>query len=77
MQLFKNNIAAANVVIDYDFSGLGFAGDPNGPDVSPLVTVKVRDMTFSPLFLFGTTTLNLPDFAATLTMEDAEGTTSN
>ena len=30
------------VQITYTNSGLGYAGDPNGPDVSPIVTVSTR-----------------------------------
>jgi Flp pilus assembly protein TadG len=64
----KSDIAAANVVIDYTYSGLGFAGDPNGPDVAPLVTVKLQNLHFAPLILFGGT-ISLSAFSSTLTME--------
>ena len=71
-------LTPANVVVDYDWSGLGYAGDPNGPDVSPLVTVSLRDVEFQPFILtmFG---IDLPIPAAryALTMEDAKGTDSN
>lgn len=78
MALFKADIAPANVTIAYDYSGLGYAGDPNGPDVAPLITVSLQNLTFSPVttMLFGVD-LTLPDFAATLSMEDGDGTTSN
>ena len=78
MALFKPDITAANVKIQYAWSGLGYAGDPNGPDVAPLVTVSIQNLTFSPLtlMLFGAD-IGLPDFAATLSMEDGDGTTSN
>jgi Flp pilus assembly protein TadG len=76
MALFKADITGANVTITYDWSGLGYAGDPNGPDVSPLVTISLQNLTFSPLILFGGT-VTLPSFAATLSMEDGDGTTSN
>lgn len=78
MARFKSDITAADVTIDYDYSGLGYAGDPNGPDVAPLVTVRLRNLTFTPVtaMLFGAQ-LTLPDFAATLSMEDGDGTTSN
>lgn len=76
MARFKADIADANVTIVYDWSGLGYAGDPNGPDVSPLVTVRLQNLTFSPIILFGAD-LTLPNFAATLSMEDGDGTTSN
>jgi Flp pilus assembly protein TadG len=77
------NISAANVRIDYDWSGLGFAGDPNGPDVAPLVTVSLRTeptnrVKFQPmtLMLFSGT-LPIPSASYTLTMEDGQGTDSN
>lgn len=76
MALFKPDIAANKVQIDYDWSGLGFSGDPNGADVSPLITVKLLNMTFRPLVLFGAS-VTLPPFSATLSMEDGDGTTSN
>jgi hypothetical protein len=78
MQAMMPEIAAANVTITYENVGLGFAGDPNGSDVAPLVTVRLRNLTFQPgiAALFGGT-LTLPDFSAALTMEDGSGTVSN
>lgn len=75
---FKPDVAAANVIVDYDYSGLGFAGDPNGPDVAPLVTVRLQNLTFQPLLIqiFGAA-ITLPDFRAALTLEDGDGTYSN
>ena len=72
------NIAAGNVRIDYDWSGLGFSGDPNGPDVAPLVTVSLRDIEFQPmtLILFNGT-LPIPSASYSLTLEDGQGTDSN
>jgi Flp pilus assembly pilin Flp len=71
-------LTAANVVIDYDWSGLGYAGDPNGADVAPLVTVSLRDVDFQPMttMLFGGA-LGIPSASYTLTMEDGSGTESN
>lgn len=78
MQDIYPDIAAKNVVLDYDWSGLGYAGDPNGPDISPLVTVSLRDVQFKPmtLMLFGGN-LPIPSASYTLTMEDAKGSESN
>ncbi len=72
MQKMYDRIEAHNVVIEYRHIGLGFAGNPIGPDVDPLVTVKLRDMEFNFITpgLVGIFTLNLPDFAASLTGED-------
>jgi hypothetical protein len=71
-------IQRPNIVVDYANSGLGFSGDPNGPDVAPLVTVSLRDLTFQPmtLMLFNGT-LSIPASSYTLTMEDGQGTDSN
>lgn len=78
MALFMPEIRAQNVVVTYRNVGLGFAGDPNGPDVAALVTVSLRNLTFQPvlLSLFGGT-FNMPDFSASLTMEDGRGSESN
>lgn len=72
------NIVSSNVVVEYDWSGLGYAGDPNGPDISPLVTVSLRQVEFRPitLILFGGS-LPIPSASYSLTMEDAKGTSSN
>ena len=72
MQRHYDRVEANNVVIEYRHIGLGFAGNPVGPDVDPLVTVKLRDMEFNFITpgLAGIFTLNLPDFAASLTGED-------
>lgn len=78
MRRFFPELAASNVLIDYSPSGLGFAGDPNGADIAPLVTVRLRNMTFMPIMMriFGST-IALPDFRASLTLEDAAGNVSN
>jgi Flp pilus assembly pilin Flp len=75
---FKPDVAADNVVVEYGYSGLGFAGDPNGADVAPLVTVRLQNLDFQPLLtqIFGTA-ITLPDFSATLTLEDGDGNFSN
>jgi hypothetical protein len=65
-------IQASNVQIEYKNAGIGFAGNPDGPDVSPLVTVKLRSLSFHPItcMVFGCA-IAMPDFRATLTLEDA------
>ncbi|MBX7541292.1 TadE/TadG family type IV pilus assembly protein [Qipengyuania sphaerica] len=77
MQDYYADIEAENVQIDYDWSGLGFSGDPNGPDVAPIVTVRLIDMQHDPLFGLLIGSFGLPDFAYSLTAEDSEGTFSN
>jgi Flp pilus assembly protein TadG len=71
-------IEAQNVVVTYAWSGLGFAGDPNGPDVAPLTTVSLRNLQFAPFTSFAFNgTVNMPELAYTLPMEDGSGTSSN
>lgn len=78
VRFFLPEAQAANVVVRYQNVGLGFAGDPNGPDVAPLVTVRLTGMQFQPsLFMLFGASINLPDFQASLTAEDSAGTTSN
>lgn len=76
MQRQKPDIAAENVVVDYCNSGLGFSGDPHGPDVAPIVTVRLRNMAFSSptaAMIFGPGGVNLPSARYSLTMEDGQG----
>lgn len=78
MAQIKGDITATNVVVDYSWSGLGFAGDPNGPDVAPITTVRLRNLHFQPIttLLFGTS-FNLPSYSYSLTMEDGSGQDAN
>lgn len=71
-------IADTNVLVEYRNIGLGYSGDPNGPDVAPLVTVRLTGMTFRPLttMLFKVN-IPMPDFRAALTLEDGNGAVSN
>ena len=77
MQKMKRDIVAANVRVTYRGSGLGYAGDPNGMDISPLVTVTLTGMTFKPAVGLMLRNVSLPDFRTTLTAEDSAGTVSN
>ena len=78
MQLFMPEIQAANLIVEYDNSGIGYAGDPNSPDVAALTTVRLTGMTFRPFstYAFGGT-FALPSFHSALTMEDGTGTVAN
>lgn len=69
---------ASNVQVEYRNVGLGYSGDPNGPDVAPMVTVRLTGMTFRPLttMLIGYSPA-MPDFSAALTLEDGVGTVAN
>lgn len=74
-------IMPANVEVDYKNVGLGFAGNPDGSDVSPLVTVKFRDdnpLVFYPITcMIFACSISMPDFRASLTGEDLNGNISN
>ena len=76
MNRIHQGIAPADVQIDYDNVGLGFAGDPNGPDVHPLITVSVKNKRFPMWFMLGRT-VRLPEASYALTAEDMVGTVSN
>ncbi len=56
----RPDIAAANVQVQFRGSGIGFAGDPTGMDIVPLVTVRLVGMQFRPIVLFGAAAFNLP-----------------
>lgn len=77
MAAMKPGITEENVIVEYHGSGLGFAGDPTGMDISPIVTVKLTGLVFQPVTSLVLASLNLPDFAASLTMEDGVGSQSN
>ena len=78
MQDAMPEVQPANVLVEYENVGLGYAGDPHGPDVAPLVTVKLRDLSFTPLALMVfDASIGLPDFRAALTSEDGTGTFAN
>ncbi|WEK42508.1 MAG: pilus assembly protein [Candidatus Sphingomonas colombiensis] len=79
MRMAYPALSASHVLINYDYAGLGYAGDPNGIQVSPLVTIKLSGMNFTPLLFrfFGRATLPLPAFSASLTLEDGSGSVGN
>lgn len=83
MQLFLPNLEPENVAIGYSSSGLGFAGDPNGADLSPLITVSIGKeagtsrLQFTPITSMLLATMNMPYFTTSLTAEDMAGAQSN
>ena len=77
MREIKPDIDEDNVRILYRGSGLGFAGDPNGMEMSPLVTVELAGMEFRPITTLLFATISMPSFATTLTAEDGVGLLSN
>jgi Flp pilus assembly protein TadG len=78
MNQIDSRIENQNVWVTYSWSGLGFSGDPNGPDVAPIVTVEIRNLQYSPLsgVIFGAT-VNVRDLSYSLTSEDGSGDYSN
>ena len=81
MRDFYPAIEPNNVQVDYRNVGVGFAGNPGGPDISPLVTVRFKaddPLVFHPVTcLIFACSFNMPDFRAALTLEDAAGNFSN
>ncbi len=72
MQAIYDKIQPENVIVEYRHIGLGFAGDPLGPDLHPAVTVRLVGMQFVFITpgLAGILNIAMPDFAATMTGED-------
>ena len=77
MNEIYGGIRPDNIEIDYDWSGLGYAGDPESSDVSPIVTVRVTRLAFRPIFLVGLINFSLPTLSYSLTMEDGAGAFAN
>jgi hypothetical protein len=83
MQGIDPAIQAGNVTIEYRGSGLGYAGDPSGMQISPLITVRISGTQQTPWqympwmgMIFGAA-VPMPQASYTLTMEDGAGTQSN
>ena len=71
-------IQDSNITVEYRGSGLGFAGDPNGPDIAPLITIRLTGLSYASVVLSPLGSgVGLPDFAYSLTAEDSAGTVSN
>ena len=72
MQAIYEKIQPENVVVEYRHIGLGFAGNPIGPDLHPAVTITLVGMQFVFITpgLSGILNIPMPDFAATMTGED-------
>ncbi|MCM8557961.1 TadE/TadG family type IV pilus assembly protein [Sphingomicrobium sediminis] len=77
MQQIYAPIEDGQVRVRYSGSGLGYAGDPNGPDLSPDVTVAIENLQFRPISFFGLGTITLPGLQTSLTAEDLNGAVSN
>jgi len=81
MKFFLPQLDEKNVTIQYSPSGLGYAGSPVLPDVSPLVTVKIgapaTPLQFKPITTFALANMDMPSFTTTLSAEDLSGAVSN
>ncbi len=74
VQRFQPRVAASQVSVEYRGSGVGFAGDPNKPEIAPVVTVRVNNAQYEAITLSPIGgTVSLPDFSYSLTLEDGEG----
>ena len=72
MRAYDRRIDAGRVILEYRHVGLGLAGNPEGPDIDPLITVRLSGLRFAFLGLgfLGLPAVALPDFRATLSAED-------
>ena len=88
MAQIKPGITNANVEITYRGSGFGYAGSsasgpgggsapPEKMEISPFVTVALKDVEFTPITSLLIASIDLPSFTTTLTAEDSSGTFSN
>lgn len=73
MRSIYPRLSTEDVVVDYANSQLGYAGDPNGPDVAPFVRVSIINQQFPMFFMLGSN-VDMPTFSYGLTMEDGTGT---
>ena len=71
MQGLYPGVTSDKVTVEYRHVGRGVAGRPDGPDIEPLITVRLEGLQFSFFTpLLSEATLNMPDFRASLTSED-------
>jgi Flp pilus assembly protein TadG len=70
------DLTASNLTVRYNYSGLGYAGDPYAPDAFPVVSVHLAGLSFSPVAMspFGVTVQ--VSASSSMTIEDAEGSSS-
>ncbi|GAA4641440.1 hypothetical protein GCM10023115_00110 [Pontixanthobacter gangjinensis] len=78
MRQFQPRIPDGSVSVEYRGSGIGFAGDPNKPEIAPIVTVRVNNVNYSSIVLSPLGgQVPLPDFSYSLTLEDGQGSVSS
>jgi Flp pilus assembly protein TadG len=76
MKLIVPQLQASNVTVTYSGSGLGYAGDPSGMQVSPLVTIQISGLTWQPVSGFTLVNAHYPTISTTLSAEDSVGSQS-
>ena len=76
VQAIMPEVQASNLTITYSGSGLGYAGDPSGMQISPLVTVTISGLTWKPISGFMFVNAPYPSISATLSAEDSVGSQS-
>ncbi len=76
MKLIMPELTAANVKVSYSGSGLGYAGDPSGMQIAPLVTVQVIGLRWQPVSGFVLLNAQYPTISTTLSAEDSQGSQS-
>jgi hypothetical protein len=77
LRVFMPEAAPSNVKVIYSTSGLGYAGNPTEPDLSPLITIQLSGLQFTPITTFLFATISMPTFTTSLTAEDEIGSHSN
>lgn len=75
MRAHHRRLGPDNVVVEYRHVGLGLAGNPRGPDLDPIVTVRLVGLRFEFLALgfLRLPPIEMPDFRASLSAEDGRG----
>jgi hypothetical protein len=76
MKYIMPDLKAANVNLIYSGSGLGYAGDPSGMQIAPLVTVQVTGLRWQPVSGFILLNAPYPTISTTLSAEDSQGSQS-
>ena len=77
MRNYVPELAPNKLQITYTGSGLGYAGDPNGMQIAPLVTVRIISLPFRPISTLNLMSSYITNISATLTAEDSSGSQSN
>ena len=64
-------VTPANVIVKYEYTGLGYAGRPGGP--VPTITISLQNLNFQFYFLgglMGFGNIAMPAMTTTITGED-------